>query len=140
MTWQTLLQRKEFEKAYGEPISERTWYRYRDILLRGNALDTPNIQKLAELKKNLHELDLDSFEKFKNLNSEFNLEDSELILGKEFLNKIEKLYEIIIHRSTISKWFRVIGGYEPDKVYKFEDLKVIAVKAYNLAKSRFEIA
>jgi hypothetical protein len=139
MTWQTLLQRKAFEKAYGEPISERTWYRYRDILMRGDYLDTPNIQKLAELKKHLHELDLDSFEKFLNLNSEFSLENSELILGKEFLNKIEETYKINIHRSTISKWFKILGGYEPDKVYKFEDLKGIAVKAYNLSKAKLEI-
>lgn len=136
MTWQTLLERKTFEKVYGELISERTWYRYREILLKGGYLNNSNIQKLAELKKHLHELDLESFEKFKNLNLEFKLEDSELILGREFLNLIEKNYKIIIHRSTISKWFQVVGGYEPDKVYKFEEVKVIAVKAYNLARNK----
>lgn len=131
---QNLKYRKIFEKYSENTISERTWYRYREILEKGGyQINAEIIEKLAELKKHLHELNLKTFTKFLTINSDFNLEDSDEILGKDFLKLIEKEFNLTIHRSTISKWFKSVDGYNPEKSYIFSNIKIVAVKAYKLS-------
>jgi hypothetical protein len=133
MSVKTFLDRKKFEEtAY--PISERSWYRYRKILERSRKPFTPeNIQALATLSKQRYKIDSASFNQWLKLDNELGLSGNVEISGVRFLHLIQSKYGIILHRSTVSKWFKPFGGYDAREIYNYSDIKIIALNAAMLA-------
>jgi hypothetical protein len=112
-------------------ISDHHWYRVRQILRRHNLeVTVKNVQLFAEVRKVIPRsaigVDgiLTCYEKV------------ELMLGKS--DRHFKGYEVIQtlqgygvrpHQTTISRWFKPLGGYRKEGQYKPEKLRTVFIQA-----------
>jgi hypothetical protein len=129
-------QEKEiFENGYGKKISIRTWYRYRKLLV-DNAVPvtSDNLLKLARFKKSLqHSNDTECFLKYLELIRKMR-NIAEIYSGSAFLNLLSDTLEVDFHPSTVSRWFKDLGGFQKQSKYKLDSLIPVALKAFIVAK------
>lgn len=126
-------EKKIFETAYGKQISMRTWYRYRKMLtLAKFPVTIVNLQTLARFKKSLpHSNNAEDLKTYLNLVKALG-DSSTHFTRKSFLELIENKLGVSFHHSTVSGWFKPIGG-KIGTVYQFADLIPITLKAFKIA-------
>jgi hypothetical protein len=127
-------EKKIFQNAYGKSISLRTWYRYKKMLIASKfPITVENLQTLAKFKKSLphsnNAEDLATYLKLVKIIGE----TSTHFTRKSFLELIENKLGISFHHSTVSGWFKPIGG-SANTVYQFADLLPITLKAFKIAR------
>jgi Icc-related predicted phosphoesterase len=127
-------QQRLFEEMLGRTICKKTWYRYRDILIKNKLdLSIENLSLLAEFKK----LKFSPQSAPKILSKYFNylLDSSNKILTRKELSA--KLFELCpnVDDSTIRRWLRKSGIKATDKTVNAKQIRICLVSALNYQQS-----
>jgi hypothetical protein len=138
MTEQVERARLAYEVAIGRRCSDNHWYRTRKLLERHKLeINVKNVQFFAELRKIIPrsaigiEGLLDCYKKADEILSK----STQSLNGSEVLS-ILRQYGISPHQTTVSRWFRSLGGYRRNKKYPPEQLKNLFATAF-LYKAHF---
>lgn len=122
--------RSAYELINGR-VSDYQWYRTKQILKRHNLeVSVKNVQLFAEIRKIIPRsaigVDgiLNCYEKVEQLLGKTDRH----FKGYEVLDAL-KGYGVRPHQTTISRWFKPLGGYRKDGQYKPEKLKTIFIQA-----------
>jgi hypothetical protein len=119
-----------YESALGKRISDVQWWRLRTALNKqGIALTQSNLKWIAEIKKVLPHASLESGLLIAFSNAEKLLGDTKEVQGEFFLQQLQKA-GIYIHPSTLSRWFKPLGGFRKKRFYPTEKLHSISISAY----------
>ena len=123
--------RIEYELIFGR-CSDTHWRNVQKILQKNQMEITPkNVRFFAEIRKIIPrsaigvEGILTCYSKAEKLLEKTNEE----IKGGEVLNILSE-YGIKPHPSTVTRWFKALGGYRRDKKYSPEQLKPIFTSAF----------
>lgn len=140
MTEQIEYVRLAYEVAVGNRVSDNHWYRTRKLLARHNLeINVENVQFFAELRKVIPrsaigiEGLLDCYKKADEILSK----STQSLTGFEVLS-ILRQYGITPHQTTISRWFRSLGGYRRNQKYLPAKLKNLFATAF-LYKAHFSM-
>lgn len=124
--------RLAYELAVGRRVGDNHWYRTRQLLQRHKLEINPaNCQFFAELRRAIPrsaigiEGLLDCYQKA----NEILGKSSQSLKGSEVL-KILRQYGVNPHQTTVSRWFRGIGGYRRNNLYTPEQLKTVFANAF----------
>jgi len=119
-------------------VGDSHWFRVRQLLKRQNLEPTPkNVQFFAELRKLIPrsavgvEGLLESYRKADELLSKSNRNYK----GSEILGILQQ-YGVRPHQTTVSRWFRPIGGYRKEREYSPDKVKNLLIQAF-LYKAQF---
>lgn len=119
-------------------VSDSHWFRVRQLLKQQNLELTPkNVQFFAELKKLMPRSALgvvgliESYRKADELLSKSNRNYK----GAEILGILQQ-YGVKPHQTTVSRWFRPIGGYRKEREYSPDKVKNLLIQAF-LYKAQF---
>ncbi len=119
-------------------VSDCHWFRVKKLLRTHNLELTPkNIQFFAELRKLMPRSALgvagliESYRKAE----EFLSKTSRTFRGSEILGIFHQ-YGIRPHQTTVSRWFKPIGGYRKNKEYSPDKVKNLLIQAF-LYKAQF---
>ncbi len=123
--------RIEYELIFGR-CTDNHWRKIQKILQKNQMEVTPkNVKFFAEIRKIIPRCAigvdgiLTCYSKAEKLLSK----TSNNITGVEVLNLLST-YGIKPHQSTVTRWFRHLGGYKRDREYSPEDLKPILTNAF----------
>jgi len=123
--------RIEYELIFGR-CSDTHWRNVQKILQKNQMEITPkNVRFFAEIRKIIPrsaigvEGILTCYSKAEKLLEKTNEE----IKGGEVLNILSE-YGVKPHPSTVTRWFKALGGYRRDKKYSPEQLKPIFTSAF----------
>ena len=123
--------RLEYELIFGR-CSDTHWRNVQKILQKNKMEITPkNVRFFAEIRKIIPrsaigvEGILTCYSKAEKLLSKTNQD----IKGGEVLNILSQ-YGVKPHPSTVTRWFKALGGYRKDKEYSPQDLKPIFTSAF----------
>jgi hypothetical protein len=123
--------RIEYELIFGR-CTDNHWRKIQKILQKNQMEVTPkNVKFFAEIRKIIPRCAigvdgiLTCYSKAEKLLSN----TSKNITGVEVLNLLST-YGIKPHQSTVTRWFRHLGGYKRDREYSPEDLKPILTNAF----------
>lgn len=132
MTDQIEQARLAYEVAVGKRVSDNHWYRTRKLLERHKLeVNVKNCQFFAELRKAIPrsaigiEGLLDCYKKA----DEILTKSTKPFTGSEVLQILNQ-YGVQPHQTTVSRWFRGIGGYRKNKEYSPAQLKSIFANAF----------
>lgn len=119
-------------------VSDSHWFRTKRLLKAHNLeLTAKNIQFFAELRKLMPRSALgvkgllESYKKAEELLRK----SPQSFKGSEILGILNQ-YGIRPHQTTISHWFKPLGGYRKDREYSPEDVKNLLIRAF-LYKAQF---
>jgi hypothetical protein len=119
-------------------VSDSHWFRTKRLLKAHNNELTPNnIQFFAELRKLMPRSALgvkgllESYRKAEELLRK----SHQSFKGSEILGILNQ-YGIRPHQTTISHWFKSLGGYRKDREYSPEEVKNLLIRAF-LYKAQF---
>ncbi len=123
--------RLAYEVTRGSRCSDNHWYRTRKLLeLHQLEVNIENAQFFAELRKVIPRSAigikglLDCYKKANQL-----LKSTEPLKGSEVL-KILRQHGISPHQSTVTRWFKPLGGYRRDRDYSPKQLKSLFATAF----------
>lgn len=123
--------RLAYEAIVGR-ISDNHWYRTRKLLTRHRLeITVANVQFFASLRQAIPrsaigvEGLLDCYQKADEILSKSN----RTFKGYEVLDMLRK-YGIAPHQTTVTRWFKSLGGYRRNKDYSPENLKNIFASAF----------
>lgn len=129
--------RLAYELVMGR-VSDSHWFRTKRLLKAHNLELTPkNIQFFAELRRLMPRSALgvkgllESYRKAEELLSKSN----RMFQGSEILGIFQQ-YGIRPHQTTVSRWFKSLGGYKKDREYSPESVKNLLIQAF-LYKAQF---
>lgn len=124
--------RLAYEIAVGKRVSDNHWYRTRKLLERHRLeVNEKNCQFFAELRRVIPrsaigiEGLLDCYKKAEDILNR----SSQPLTGSEVLNILNQ-YGVNPHQTTVTRWFRGIGGYRKHKQYSPDELKTIFANAF----------
>jgi hypothetical protein len=124
--------RLAYEVVAGKRVSDNHWYRTRKLLERHKLeVNVKNCQFFAELRKAIPrsaigiEGLLDCYKKA----DEILNQSTKPLTGSEVL-RILAQYGVHPHQTTVSRWFRGIGGYRKNREYSPAQLKSIFANAF----------
>ena len=121
-----------FRQHYGE-FSDSLWYRLKSTVFTNDfPLNEQNIIFIAQIKKmiprfNLNKLDI--VKTYQTVNSFLNSQSSKTITGLELLSLLRK-YDIEVHKNTLTKWFKSIGGYSRNRPYTIVEITPVILAAF----------
>jgi hypothetical protein len=130
-----------FREHYGE-FSDSLWYRLKaSVFSKDFPLTEQNIIFIAQIKKmmprfNLNNLDI--VQTVKTVNLFLNSQNSKTLTGLQLLELLRK-YEIEVHKNTLTKWFKPLGGYSRNRPYTLSEITPIILAAFTF-KFRRSIA
>ena len=123
--------RLAYEAIMGR-VSDNHWYRVRKLLQRHRLeVTTANVQFFAKVRQMIPRsaigIDgiLDCYRKADELLSKSN----RVFKGSEILGVL-RTYGVHPHQTTVSRWFRPLGGYRREKEYTPEQLKGLFTQAF----------
>lgn len=123
--------RLAYEAIMGR-VSDNSWYRVKKLLAKHRLeVSVANVQFFAELRKSIPrsaigvEGILECYQKVEQILSKSNRSFE----GSEVLMMLGQ-YGIKPHQTTISRWFRPLGGYRRQKQYSPAKLKSVFVQAF----------
>jgi hypothetical protein len=129
--------RLAYEAIMGR-VSDNHWYRVKKLLVKHRLeISVSNIQFFAELRKLIPrsaigvEGILECYRKVDQILGK----SSRSFQGSEVLMMLSQ-YGVKPHQTTISRWFRPLGGYRKQKEYSPDKLKSVFVQAF-LYKAHF---
>lgn len=140
MNEQTERARLAYEAIMGR-VSDSHWYRVKSLLKKHRLeISVRNVQLFAEIRKLIPrsaigvEGILDCYQKVDEILSKSQRD----FLGLEVIEMLQK-YGVKPHQTTISRWFKPLGGYKRDKEYspkKLQSVFILALiyKAHNAIK------
>lgn len=112
-------------------VSDSHWYQVRRMLKRHSLeVTVKNVQLFAEIRKVIPRsaigVDgiLSCYEKVETMLDKTNRN----FKGYEVLEALQ-VYGVKPHQSTVSRWFKPLGGYRRDRQYKPEKLRTIFIQA-----------
>jgi hypothetical protein len=118
-----------YESVLGRRISDVQWWRVKkSFIQQGLALTTENLKWVGEFKKVLPHANLSHGILAAYTNAQKLIGSKELIQG-EFLTELFNQQGVRIHPSTISRWFRPLGGFRKSKFYPADKLQPIILAA-----------
>ena len=123
--------RLEYELTFGR-CTDNHWRNVQKILQKNQMEVTPkNVRFFAEIRKVIPRcaIGVDGILTCYSKADKLLNQTSRNIKGMEVL-KLLSDYGINPHQSTITRWFRHLGGYKRDKEYSPEDLKTIFTNAF----------
>lgn len=131
MTEQIEQARLAYEAIVGR-ISDNHWYRTRKLLTKHQLeITVANVQFFASLRQAIPrsavgvEGLLDCYQKADEILSK----SERTFKGYEVLDMLRK-YGVAPHQTTVTRWFKSLGGYRRNKEYSPEKLKNIFVAAF----------
>ncbi len=133
--------RKFYEDLIGR-VSDTTWFRLKAKFAKYNFdLTKTNLQMYVQIKSNIRRTKLKDLELVK-VFSEIEVAAQKMKpihTGEEILREIAKIHQLP-HPTTISTWFREIGGFGKKKKYSRDQLKVILLRSaiYKKAQTQKE--
>ena len=119
-------------------VSDSHWFRVQRLLKLQNLELTPqNIQFFAELRKLMPRsaLGVSGLIESYRTADEFISRSRRNYKGAEILGILHQ-YGVKPHQTTISRWFRPLGGYRKDREYSPEKIKSLLIQAF-LYKAQF---
>lgn len=129
---QDLDARLAYETIMGRRVTDRHWHDVKKLLTKHNLpVSVENIQFFAEIRKIIPRSSigvagiLECHEKAQTILAKA----KQPIKGKEVLN-ILRQYQVTPHQTTVSRWFRALGGYRRDRQYSPKELKPILTNAF----------
>lgn len=130
--------RLAYELAVGKRVSDPHWYRTRK-LLESHSLEVTvkNVQLLANLRALVPQTALgvtgllDAYQR-----ADLLVSKAKTIKGEE-INNLLMQFGVNAHQSTISRWFKSLGGFKKSRQYKPEQLRDILIRAF-LYKAQHE--
>lgn len=123
--------RLAYECIYGR-CSDSHWWRVRQLMKHHKLELTPsNVRFLAELRKHTPRsaIGIDGLLECHKKASEFISKSHRTFKGSEIVAMLDK-YAVKPHQSTISRWFKVLGGYKKNQDYSPEQVKSILINAF----------
>ncbi len=124
--------RLAYELAIGKRVSDRHWYSIRNLLKRHQLeVNSTNVKFLAELRANVPKTAigvdglLDAYHRADQLITK----TSKPFKGGD-ITAVLLQFGITAHQTTISRWFKTIGGYKRTREYKPSQLKQILIRAF----------
>ena len=121
-----------YERVLGKRVSDVTWYHNRQLLEKnGFQCNSENIRFLAQIRKAGFRSNVSAIAVMK-----------QYVKAQELLNKSNKLLSgleirqylidngIKPHQSTVSAWFKDVGGYRRSQLYNPKDLVMLFTKAF----------
>jgi hypothetical protein len=123
-------ERERYEKLRGERSSDTEWWRVRNFL---EGFEMEPTEKNLILYLRLNEISRGRIKVLRNSKEKI-LRHKEALCtdkyysGKAFLDYL-RFYELNPAQSTISRWFKALGGFRLNKFYLGKDLFGITVKA-----------
>jgi len=123
--------RIEYELIFGR-CTDNHWRKIQKILQKNQMEVTPkNVKFFAEIRKIIPRcaIGVDGILTCYSNAEKLLSKTSNNITGVEVLNLLST-YGIKPHQSTVTRWFRHLGGYKRDREYSPEDLKPILTNAF----------
>ena len=122
--------RKLYELQLGK-VSDSQWYRTVKVFDANLPLTTDNVRMIAQIKKELPKVNLQSVKIVSDLKETRNYitHQGYMLTGQEFLTLLEK-YSIQIHRNTLYNWFKRCGGFNLKRTYRLSDIWIILIQAH----------
>ena len=125
----------ECKHLFKMQISSRTWGKYLQTLILSNAeINMENVRIIADLKNASCSVTPETFNRYKTIGDEIGMTNEDCIQGDKFWQHLEKTFNVIISRQVLSKWFSKLGGFNSHRIYKFADIRVIAIRAAQLGE------
>lgn len=131
--------RLAYELALGKRVSDPHWYRTKKLLSQHQLeVTVKNVQLLANLRALVPQTALgidgllDAYQRADKLVSQ----TKTTFKGGEVTSLLLQ-FGITAHQSTISRWFKSLGGYKRTREYKPEQLRDILIRAF-LYKAQHE--
>lgn len=124
--------RNIYERVLGKRVSDVTWYKNRQLLEQnGFQCNSENIRFLALIKKAGFRSNVSAIVVIKQYNKAQELlsKTNKLLSGKEIKQYLND-YGITPHQSTVSAWFKELGGYRRSQLYNPKDLVMLFTKAF----------
>jgi hypothetical protein len=130
-------ERTVYETLLGERVSDTHWWRVKKVMASAELpLTKTGFDLFLSLKKTSPR-HFTQYHKIKGLMSR-QIEPmlGEGLSGEEFLKVLEKV-NIHPHQSTVSRWFRAVGGYKATAFYsKFALLPIVATALIYKSKAQ----
>jgi len=123
--------RAEYELVFGR-CTDNHWRTVQKILKKNQMEVTPkNVKFFAEIRKIIPRcaIGVDGILTCYSTAEKLLSKTSHKLKGVEVLNLLST-YGIKPHQSTVTRWFRHLGGYKRDKEYSPQDLKPILTNAF----------
>lgn len=129
---QDLNARLAYETIMGRRVTDRHWHDIKKLLTKHNLpVSVENVQFFAEIRKIIPRSSIGVTGILKCY------EDAQTILakatqpikGEQVLN-ILRQYQVVPHQTTVSRWFRCLGGYRRNRQYSPKELKPILTNAF----------
>jgi hypothetical protein len=119
-----------FREHYGE-FSDSMWYRLKANIFNNDfPLTRENVIYIATIKRMLPRFNISKFDIVSTVKQVSMLTSTlTVIKGKEILEMFDK-YEINVHKNTITKWFKDIGGFSKTRTYLISELTPILLAAF----------
>jgi hypothetical protein len=124
--------RLAYELAIGKRVSDPHWYRTRKLLQQHQLeVTVRNVQLIAQLRLLIPQTALgidgllDAYHRADQLVSK----SKSTVKGGEVTSLLLQ-FGITAHQSTISRWFKSLGGYKRSREYKPEQLRDILIRAF----------
>lgn len=124
-------ERTDYELAVGHRVSDSHWSRTKRILSENNMIiNTANVVFYAKLRKQFSRIS-DTTQLIRVINEVDCLLTSKRsrISGAEFLQTIQN-YGIKPHKTTLSRWFKQLGGFRKTRLYFPEKLTPVLTAAF----------
>lgn len=112
--------------------SDNHWYQTRKLLERHNLpITVANVQFFAELRKLIPRSAIDTSGLLAAYREaeEILSKTSQTFKGSEIITMLKK-FGVAPHQSTISRWFRPLGGYRKNKDYSPQNFKSLFIQAF----------
>lgn len=126
-----------YETLIGERVSDTHWWRVKKVM---NSCELPFTKYGFELFLNLKKTSPRYFTQYHKVKGLITKQIEPMLgqglSGEEFLKVLEKV-NIHPHQSTVSRWFRAVGGYKATAFYsKFALLPIVATALIYKSKAQ----
>lgn len=123
--------RLAYELSLGNRCSDNHWYRTRKLLERHQLeVNAANVQLFAELRRAIprSQIGISGLLECYRQATEV-LKNAQSLKGSKVLAVLRQ-YGVTPHQTTVSRWFRGLGGYRKDREYTPDQLKAIFTAAF----------